>query len=221
MCLVFKYVSCNIVRMEKEKQMKTIRKCELCHRQLKGYGQSEVCSSCQEKQQDVLDRHFELVNISLTVKQAAMQLDRHPGHLRRVLEHPEKYHWSDYGITDAVKEGKDWRVYLDELEHKPALRKQLIDIRNGALNYMMLNVIFGLGPVLMPSDAQSLLECQITLLPRRKTPREREVQKKRIRQNLDQYVDKFSHIIAPIVEEKLSEMELLRAIASTGRRLHT
>ena len=202
--------------------MRTIRQCEWCHRCLKGYRQAEVCPSCQEKLEGILDRHLELVNIALTVKQAAIQLNRHPGHVRRVLEHPEKYPWRYYGITEAHKPGKEWRVFLTPLEHKKELEKQLTDICNGALNCMMLNAIFGLSPVLTPSDMRDLLECQVRPLPRRKTPREREDQKNRIRGNIDRYVDQFFDAIVPIVGEKLGEMELLRPpIASTGRQPRT
>jgi len=153
---------------------------------------------------------LEPVNIPLTVKQAAIQLNRHPGHVRRVLEHPEKYPWRYYGITEAHKPGKEWRVFLTPLEHRKELEKQLTDICNGALNCMRLNAIFGLGPVLTPSDMRDLLECQITPLPRRKTPREREEQKERLRRDPDRYVDQFFAAIASFVEEKLNEMQLLR-----------
>jgi len=190
--------------------MRTMRKCEWCHRRLKGYGQAEVCPRCQEKLERTLDRHLEPVNIPLTVKQAAIQLNRHPGHVRRVLEHPEKYPWRYYGITEAHKPGKEWRVFLTPLEHRKELEKQLTDICNGALNCMRLNAIFGLGPVLTPSDMRDLLECQITPLPRRKTPREREEQKERLRRDPDRYVDQFFAAIASFVEEKLNEMQLLR-----------
>lgn len=201
--------------------MRTIRKCEWCHRRLKGYGQAEVCPSCQEKLEGILDRHLELVNIALTVKQAAIQLNRHPGHVRRILEHPEKYPWRYYGITQAYRAGKKWVVFLSPLEHEKELTSQLLRIGEGMLNYMKLNAIFGLGPVLTPSDIKNLLECQITPPPRRKTPREKEDQKKRIRRDVDRYVDRFFAAIAPFVEEKLNEMELLRTIASTGRQLRT
>ena len=40
--------------------MRTIRKCEWCHRRLKGYRQAEVCPTCQEKLEGILDRHLEL-----------------------------------------------------------------------------------------------------------------------------------------------------------------
>ena len=201
--------------------MRTRRKCEWCHRRLKGYRQAEVCPSCQEKLEGILDRHLELVNIALTVKQAAIQLNRHPGHVRRVLEHPEKYPWRYYGITEAHKPGKEWRVFLTPLEHRKELEKQLIDIGEGALNCMKLNAIFGLGPVLTPSDIKDLLQYQITPPPRRKTPRERKERKERIRRNLDRYVDRFIDTIVPIVKDKLSEMELLRTTASAGRQPHS
>ena len=197
--------------------MKTIRECEWCHRRLKGYGQAEVCPSCQEKLEGILDRHSELGNIALTVKQAAIQLNMSLGHIRRILEHPPKYPWQYYGITDAYKPGKEWRVFLTPLEHRKELEKQLMDISQGALNWMRINAIFGLGPVLTPSDIRDLLECQITPLPRRKTPRERGDRKRRISGNVDRYVDQFFDAMIPIVEGKFNEMELMRPIASTGR----
>lgn len=110
---------------------------------------------------------------------------------------------------------------MTPLEHEKELANQLLRIGEGMLNYMKLNAIFGLGPVLTPSDIKNLLECQITPPPRRKTPREKEDQKKRIRRDVDRYVDQFFDAIVPIVEEKLNEMELLRTIASTGRQLRT
>jgi len=185
--------------------MGTMRKCEWCHRRLKGYGQAEVCPSCQEKREGILDRHLELVNIALTVKQAAIQLNRHPGHIRRILEHPGKYPWRHYGITEAYKPGKERRVFLTPLEYRKELEKQLMDIGQGALNLMRVNAIFRLGPILTPSDMRDLLECQIRPLPRRKTPREREDQKRRIRGNVDRYVDQFFDAMIPIVEGKFNK----------------
>ena len=201
--------------------MKTLRECEWCHQRLKGYGQAEICPSCQERLEGVLDRHLELMNIALTVKQAAIQLNMSPGHIRRILEHPEKYPWRYYGITGVYKPGKEWRVFLTPLEHRKELEKQVMDIGQGALNLMRINAIFGLGPVLTPSDIRDLLECQITPLPRRKTPRERADRKKRIRENIDRYVDQFSAVIASFVQEKMEEIQLLRPIASTGQQPRT
>jgi hypothetical protein len=120
---------------------------------------------CQEKLQEALERRLELSKMALNVKQAARICRRSEGHIRRVLGHPEKYHWSDYGIIDAYRLGKEWEIIVEPLEHKEVLAKQLMDVGQGALNYMRLNSIFGLGPVLTPCDIRCLLECQIKPLP--------------------------------------------------------
>jgi hypothetical protein len=197
--------------------MRTKRKCELCHRPLKSHGREELCPSCQKRLEDILDRHLELANIALTVNQAAQLLKLSPGHTRRILEHPDRYPWRDYGIADAHTLGKEWRIFLVPLEHRKELGKQLSDIRRGAFSMMGINAFLGLGPVLTPIDIQDLLEAQNTPLPPRKTRKEREEQIKRIRENMDLYVDRFFKTIAPMVTEKLKEVELLRSIASTGQ----
>lgn len=199
-------------------RMKKRRVCQWCGRHLEKGNQGATCYRCQEKLEGILDRHLELVNIALTVKQAALQLNLSQGHIRRILEHPEKYPWRYYGITEAYKPGKEWRIFRAPLEHRKELSRQLMDIGQGALNWMKVNVILGLGPVLTSSDMRDLLECQITPLPRRKTPRERAEQAKRLRQDPERFVDQFFDAIVPIVKEKLSEMELLRPIASTGQQ---
>lgn len=185
--------------------MRTIRKCEWCHRRLKGYRQAEVCPSCQEKLEGILDRHLELVNIALTVKQAAIQLNRHPGHVRRVLEHPEKYPWHYYGITEAYKPGKEWRIFRAPLEHRKELSKQLVNIGEGALNIVRFKTFLGLKPVLTLMDMRTLLECQVVPLPRRKTPWERQKQIEKLRQDPDRALERLIPTVTGFIEEMLVE----------------
>ena len=186
------------------------RECQYCGGPLGSHNREATCHCCQEKRQEALERRLELSKMALNVKQAAQIYRRSEGHIRRVLEHRGKYHWSDYGIIDAYKLGKEWEIFIEPLEHKEILAKQLTDIGQGALNYMKLNSIFGLGPVLTPCDIRYLLECQTMPLPRRKSPREREEQKERIKRNLDKYTDQFCANIASFLEEKLREIALLQ-----------
>lgn len=170
---------------------------------LSTYNPADLCYSCQEKLAEARGQDLEAVTKGVTVEQLALKLSMSEGHIRRILKHPEKYPWRYYGITEAYKVGKRWAVFYTPVEYRKPLGKQLVDIGQGALNWMKVNVILGLGPVLTSSDMRSLLECQIRPLPRRKTPREREEQKQRLRQDPDRYVDQFFAAIAPLVEEKL------------------
>jgi hypothetical protein len=187
------------------------RECQYCGGPLGSHNREATCHCCQEKWQEALERRLELSKMALNVKQAARICRRSEGHIRRVLGHPEKYHWSDYGIIDAYRLGKEWEIIVEPLEHKEVLAKQLTDVGQGALNYMRLNSIFGLGPVLTPCDIRCLLECQIKPLPRRKIPREREEQKERIKRDLDKYAEQLFVSIASFFEEKLREIALLHS----------
>jgi hypothetical protein len=187
------------------------RECQYCGGPLGSHNREATCYCCQEKLQEALERRLELSKMALNVKQAARICRRSEGHIRRVLEHPEKYHWSDYGIIDAYRVGKEWEIIVEPLEHKEVLAKQLMDVGQGALNYMRLNSIFGLGPVLTPCDIRYLLEYQIMPLPRRKSPREREEQKERIKRDLDKYANQLFVSIASFFEEKLREIALLHS----------
>ena len=185
--------------------MKRIRECEWCHRRLKGYGEAEVCPSCQEKLKDVLDRHLELVNIALTVQQAAIQLNMHPGHVRRILEHPEKYPWRYYGITQAYRAGKEWVVFLTPLEHRKELANQLVNIGESALNIVRVKTFLDLKPVFTLMDMRTLLECQVVPLPRRKNPRESREQIERLRRDPERAVDQLITALANFVEEIVAD----------------
>jgi hypothetical protein len=187
------------------------RECQYCGGPLGSHNQGSICHFCQEKRQKALERCLELSEMALNVKQAAQICRRSEGHIRRVLEHPEKYHWPDYGIIDANRRGKEWEIIVELLEHKEVLARQLADIGQGALNCMRLNKIFGLGPVLTPGDIRDVLECQVTPLPRRKSHREREEQKERIKRDLDKYTDRLITSITSFIEEKLREIELLHS----------
>jgi hypothetical protein len=187
------------------------KECQYCGGPLGSHNQESICYFCQEKRQEALERHLELSQLALNVKQMAQICRRSEGHVRRVLEHREKYCWSDYGIVDAYRLGKEWEIIVEPLEHKEVLARQLMYICQGALNCMRLNKILGLGPVLTPGDIRDLLGCQVTPLPRRKSPKEKEEQKKRIKRDLDKYTDQLITIIASFIEEKLQEIALLHS----------
>ena len=57
--------------------------------------------------------------------------------------------------------------------------------------------------------------------PPRKMPIERRQQIERLRQDPERYADQFFAVIAPFVEGKLKEMQLLRTTASAGRQLRS
>ncbi len=64
-------------------------------------------------------------------------------------------------------------VYHSLWKVKNRRAKLLINITEGALNIMKLKKALGLNTVLTPKDMISLLECQVTPLPPRKSPEER------------------------------------------------
>jgi len=148
---------------------------------------------------------LELANVALTVKQAALQLNLSQGHIRRILEHPEEYLWRYYGITEAYKSGKEWKVFLNPLEHRKELSRQLVNIAEGALNIIKTKALLGLNTMLTLKDMLSLLQCQVIPLPRRKTPRERREQIERLRRDPERAVDQLITVLANFVEEIVAD----------------
>lgn len=104
------------------------RICLRCGAYLSHYNKDNLCHRCQnvEEQRRLAFSGFEdSVGIriakgeSFTVKEAAHIKGYHPGHLRRILEHPKTYPWHSHGIDSAEKVGKRWRVYLALQDTRP------------------------------------------------------------------------------------------------------
>lgn len=205
--------------------LEKIRRCRRCGTPLNRYNPADICYPCQEEMEGVLNQELAPLDWRLSVRELASRLSLSQGHLRRILEHPEKYPWRSYGIIEAYKSGKNWAIFCTQLEHRKQLSEQLISIGEGALNCIRINAMLGFGAVLTCSDMQSLIECQINSPPQRKTTYERERQRRRLAEELrrdpDRLADRFFAAVAPLVEEKLKEARLLRTIALTDRQLRT
>jgi len=180
--------------MKKEKQ------CIWCGDPLPRGSRRETCYRCQELRLESLARQLEVRTIPVNVKQAAVIINKSEGHVRRVLENPEKYPWENYGIIESSHRlGKEWRVFLTPLEHEKEIAKQLINIGESALNILKIKRAFSLNPVITPNDMVSLLECQVTPPPRKKTPKERSEQKERIKQYFDGYATSLISALSEII----------------------
>lgn len=185
--------------------MKKQRVCQWCGRHLEKGNQGATCYYCQEKRQEALARHLEVRNIGLTVKEVALKRNMSPGHVRRILGHPQKYPWRYYGIAQADKVGKEWVVFLTPLEHEKELAKQLVNIGEGALNIIKIKALLGLNTMLTLRGMFSLLQCQVTPLPRRKTPWDRREQIERLRRDPGRAVDQLITVLANFVEEIVAD----------------
>jgi hypothetical protein len=180
--------------------MKKEKRCAWCGGPLPRGSRGEKCYSCQELQLEALERQLKISTIPVNVKQAALMINKSEGHVRRILEHPEKYPWKNYGIVeDSYRAGKEWNVFLTPLEHEKERAKLLINIGESALNKLQIKKVFGFNPVITPKDMLSVLKCHVTPVPRKKTPRERKKQKEGIRQNLDGYTTSLISALSEIV----------------------
>ena len=205
-------------------RMKRKKNCVWCGKPLEVYEQGETCYRCKEIRQEALARQLEVINLPLNVKQASEKIGKSEGHIRRVLEHPERYPWPYYHITSAYKVGKNWEIFFTPLDQKEQA-KLLINIAEGALNILQIKRVLGLNAVFTHKDMISLLESQITPLPRRKSPQEWQQRLERIKQNVDRYVDthvdRLATSLAEIINDWCEHDVPQRARVSAGQQLRS